>query len=176
MLVRPVTSPSCAAPAAAACRADPAFQEALAKRGIDDASLVWVDPESIAGFEPADLTARRLCWGTVWHRETEDDNGYARPVAGLIPIIDLETLEVLRIEDHGVVPLAAEGGNYRSGTWGPDRTVAPLEIIQPRDRGSRSTASWSPGRTGRFGWASPTARDLCCTTSSTTKATSRARC
>jgi primary-amine oxidase len=132
---RPGVSSEEARMAAAACRADPAFQEALAKRGIDDASLVWVDPESIGGFEPEDLAARRLCWGTVWHRETEDDNGYARPVAGLIPIIDMETLEVLRIEDHGVVPLAAEGGNYRSGTWGPDRTVAPLEIIQPEGPG-----------------------------------------
>jgi primary-amine oxidase len=132
---RPGVSSEEARMAAAACRADPAFQEALAKRGIDDASLVWVDPESIAGFEPEDLAARRLCWGTVWYRGTEDDNGYARPVAGLIPIIDMETLEVLRIEDHGVVPLAAEGGNYRSGTWGPDRTVAPLEIIQPEGPG-----------------------------------------
>ena len=121
--------------AAGQCLEQPAEQQALAKRGIDDASLVWVDPESIAGFEPEDLAGRRLCWGTVWHRETEDDNGYARPVAGLVPIIDLETLEVLRIEDHGVVPLAAEGGIYRSGTWGPDRTVAPLEIIQPEGPG-----------------------------------------
>ena len=88
---RPGVSSEEARMAAAACRADPAFQEALAKRGIDDSSLVWVDPESIAGFEPEDLAARRLCWGTVWHRETEDDNGYARPVAGLIPIIDMET-------------------------------------------------------------------------------------
>ena len=132
---RPGVSSEEARMAAAACRSDPAFQQALAKRGIDDASLVWVDPESITGFEPADLAGRRLCWGTVWHRETEDDNGYARPVAGLVPIIDLETLEVLRIEDHGVVPLAAEDGNYRSGTWGPDRAVAPLEITQPEGPG-----------------------------------------
>ncbi|MFI5953274.1 primary-amine oxidase [Cryptosporangium sp. NPDC051539] len=116
---------------AQACREDPAFQAALAKRGITDPSLVWVDPESITGFEPEDLADRRLSWGTVWHRETADDNGYARPVAGLVPILDLESLEVLRIEDHGVLPMASEHGNYRSGSWGPDREVSGLEISQP---------------------------------------------
>ncbi|MFE7977834.1 primary-amine oxidase [Streptomyces shenzhenensis] len=132
---RPGVSSEEARMVAQACRDDQGFQAALAKRGIDDVSLVWVDPESITGFEPEDLQGRRLSWGTVWHRETADDNGYARPVAGLVPIIDLETLEVVRIEDHGVIPLAGEGGNYRSGTWGPDREVAPLEIIQPEGPG-----------------------------------------
>ncbi len=52
-------------------------------------------------------------------------------MAGLVPIIDLETLKVIAIEDHGVLPMASETGNYRSGTWGPDREVSKLEIIQP---------------------------------------------
>ncbi|WP_432841757.1 primary-amine oxidase [Dactylosporangium sp. CA-092794] len=132
---RPGVSSEEARMVAQACREDAEFQKALAKRGIADASLVWVDPESITGFEPEDLAGRRLSWGTVWHRESADDNGYARPVAGLVPIVDLETLTVLRIEDHGVVPLAAEAGNYRSGTWGPDRHVAPLDIVQPEGPG-----------------------------------------
>jgi primary-amine oxidase len=128
---RPGVSSEEARLVAAACREDAGMKEALAKRGITDSSLVWVDPESITGFEPEGLEDRRLSWGTVWHRESEDDNGYARPVAGLVPIVDLETLEVLHIEDHGVIPMASETGNYRSGTWGPDREVAPLEITQP---------------------------------------------
>ncbi|WP_431895688.1 primary-amine oxidase [Micromonospora haikouensis] len=132
---RPGVSSEEARMVAQACREDAAFQAALARRGITDVSLVWVDPESITGFEPKDLVGRRLSWGTVWHRVSEDDNGYARPVAGLVPIIDLETLEVVRIEDHGVLPMASETGNYRSGTWGPDRHVAPLEIVQPEGPG-----------------------------------------
>ncbi|SDZ42049.1 primary-amine oxidase [Herbiconiux ginsengi] len=132
---RPGVSSDEARMVAVAARNSPILKEALAKRGIHDTSLVWVDPESITGFEPEDLADRRLSWGTVWHRLTADDNGYARPVAGLVPIIDLETLEIVRLEDHGVIPLAAETGNYRSGTWGPDRTVAPLEIVQPEGPG-----------------------------------------
>ncbi|GLY17620.1 amine oxidase [Kineosporia sp. NBRC 101677] len=132
---RPGVSSEEARLVAAACREDQGLKDALAKRGITDVSLVWVDPESITGFEPAGYEDRRLSWGTVWHRETADDNGYARPVSGLVPIVDLETLKVIAIEDHGVVPMASETGNYRSGTWGPDREVAPLEIIQPQGPG-----------------------------------------
>lgn len=132
---RPGVSSDEARAIARAAREHPLLKEALAKRGITDTTHVWVDPESITGFEPEDLMDRRLSWGTVWYRESADDNGYARPVAGLVPILDLETLDIIRIEDHGVIPMASEGGNYRSGTWGPDRTVAPLEITQPEGPG-----------------------------------------
>ncbi|GAA1682340.1 primary-amine oxidase [Microbacterium lacus] len=132
---RPGVSSDEARMVAQAARNHPLLKEALAKRGITDTSLVWVDPESMTGFEPEGYEDRRLSWGSVWHRESVDDNGYARPVAGLVPILDLETLDIIELEDHGVIPLASEGGNYRSGTWGPDREVAPLEIIQPQGPG-----------------------------------------
>lgn len=128
---RPGVSSDEARMIAAAARTSPLLLEALAKRGIMDASLVWVDPESITGFEPEDLADRRLSWGTVWHRESIDDNGYGRPVAGVVPILDLDTLEVVRVEDHGVIPMASETSRYGSGTWGPDREVSQLDIIQP---------------------------------------------
>ena len=132
---RPGVSSDEARMVAQAARNHPLLKEALAKRGITDTSLVWVDPESMTGFEPEGYEDRRLSWGSVWHRESADDNGYARPVAGLVPILDLETLDIIELEDHGVIPLATEGGNYRSGTWGPDREVAPLEITQPHGPG-----------------------------------------
>lgn len=118
--------------AAAACREDPRFLEALAKRGIHDASLVWIDAETIGGFVPEKYAGRRLAWGSVWYRTHEADNGYARPIGNLVPIMDLETGEVLEIEDTGALPVPQEGGNHRSGDWGPDRTdLKPLEIHQP---------------------------------------------
>ncbi|PWB96021.1 primary-amine oxidase [Homoserinimonas hongtaonis] len=118
-----------------AARKSPLLLEALAKRGITDASLVWVDPESITGFEPEDIADRRLSWGTVWFRESNEDNGYGRPVAGVVPILDLDTLEVIRVEDHGVIPMASETSRYESGTWGADREVSVLDIIQPNGPG-----------------------------------------
>jgi primary-amine oxidase len=128
-------SPGCtseeARMAAAACRKDPAFQEALAQRGIHDVSLVMIDPESIGGFEPPEYLGRRLTWGSVWARTSESDNGYARPVQGVVPIIDMERMEVLRVEDHGVIPLAAEAGDFGAGTVPERPGLRPLDVVQP---------------------------------------------
>ncbi|TXN30405.1 primary-amine oxidase [Lacisediminihabitans profunda] len=118
-----------------AVRADAGVLAALAARGITDAAQVWVDPESITGFEPEGLTERRLSWATLWYVENPEDNGYSRPIPGLVPIVDLETLEVVKIEDHGVTPIPPEIGNYGSGAWGPDREVSALDIVQPNGPG-----------------------------------------
>ena len=117
--------------AAQACREDPEFLAALARRGIDDASLVMIDAESIGGFVPERHAGRRVAWGATWHREDVADNGYARPVEGVVPIIDLDTLEVLEVEDHGVVPMATERGTFAPGEWGERPGLTPLEIVQP---------------------------------------------
>ena len=118
--------------AAQVCREAPAFQEAMAKRGIEDLSLLVIDAESIGGFEPAGLEEERLAWGSVWHRVDEEDNGYARPVQGVVPIINLTTMEVIEVEDHGVVPISEEAGPIAPGSWGPQRPgLQPLEVEQP---------------------------------------------
>jgi primary-amine oxidase len=118
--------------AAQACRDSPLFREALALRGIDDVSLIMIDAESIGGFEPARYADRRLTWGTVWHRTDESDNGYARPVQGVVPIIDMHTMEVLEVEDHGVVPISREAAPLEPGGFGPDRDgLRPLDVVQP---------------------------------------------
>lgn len=129
---RPGISSEEARAAAQACRESPEFQEVLAKRGIDDVSLVMIDPESIGGFEPEKYAGRRLTWGTVWHKVDEEDNGYARPVQGVVPIIDMATMEVLEVEDHGLVPLSEEAGPLEPGAFGPERPgLKELEIVQP---------------------------------------------
>lgn len=118
--------------AAQACRDDATFQAALAKRGIDDPALVMIDPESIGGFEPERYKGRRLAWGTVWAKTDVEDNGYARPVQGVVPIIDLTTMEVLEVEDHGVIAMSEEAGPIEPGAWGPDRPgLKELDIVQP---------------------------------------------
>jgi primary-amine oxidase len=117
--------------AAQACRQSALFRAALAKRGIHDVSLVMIDAESMGGFEPEKYKGRRVTWGTVWHRTTEGDNGYARPVQGVVPIIDMHTMEVLEVEDHGVVPLSEEAGPLERGAWGPDRPgLEALDVVQ----------------------------------------------
>lgn len=117
--------------AAAACREDARFQAVLAKRGITDMSLVMIDPESIGGFEPPEYDGRRLTWGSVWLKNSPEDNGYARPVQGVVPIIDMERMTVLQVEDHGDVPLARESGDYSAGSHPPRVGLRPLDVVQP---------------------------------------------
>ncbi|MGX6447893.1 primary-amine oxidase [Patulibacter sp. S7RM1-6] len=134
--------------AAQACRESPEFRAALAKRGITDMSLVVIDAESMGGFEPERYADRRVTWGTVWQKVDVEDNGYARPVQGVVPIVDMHTMEVLEVEDHGVIPMSEEAGPIEPGAW-PARTAdedgvsptdpalgvrdapKPLEVVQP---------------------------------------------
>jgi primary-amine oxidase len=118
--------------AAQACRASATFQAALARRGIDDVSATVIDAESIGGFIPERYAGRRIAWGSVWHRSDDADNAYARPVQGVVPLIDLHTMEVLEVEDHGVIEMSEEAGPLEAGAWGATRPgLRRLAVIQP---------------------------------------------
>jgi len=119
----------------AAVKRSSAFQEALKKRGVTDVELVMVDPWSagIYGTElPADA-GKRLSRALCWVRREAKDNGYARPLDGIIAVVDLNKMEVLRVEDYGVVPLPPESGNWAREYVGDVRQdLKPLEIVQSR--------------------------------------------
>ena len=115
----------------AAVRADPRWQEALRKRGVTDFSLTMVDPWSAGNFGFADDQGRRLSRALTWVRRSPDDNGYARPVANLLTVVDLNAMKVVRVEDHGVVPLPPEDANYSPEVAGSRPDLKPLEIRQP---------------------------------------------
>ena len=115
----------------AAVRADPRWQEAMRKRGVTDFSLTMVDPWSAGHFGFRDDEGRRLSRALTWVRRSPDDNGYARPVANLLTVVDLNAMQVVRVEDHGVVPLPPEDANYSPDVAGTRTDLKPLEIRQP---------------------------------------------
>jgi primary-amine oxidase len=115
----------------AAVRADPRWQEAMRKRGVTDFSLAMVDPWSAGHFGFPDEEGRRLSRTLTWVRRRPDDNGYARPVANLIAVVDLNEMKVLRVEDHGVVALPPEDANYSAEAAGTRDDLKPIEIRQP---------------------------------------------
>ena len=116
----------------AAVKASPDFQAALLKRGITDPDLVMVDPWSAGNYGLEDEQGLRLSRALSWVRSSATDNGYARPIEGVIAVIDLNKMEVLRIEDHGVVPLPPQAGNYSPEFVKNYRQdLKPLEIVQP---------------------------------------------
>ncbi len=116
----------------AAVKANHEFIEALAKRGVTETDLVMVDAWSAGNFGIEDEEGLRLIFGRCWLKTGPNDNGYARPIEGIIPVVDLNRMEVLRVEDHGIVPLPPEDGNYAAELVQNFREdLKPLEITQP---------------------------------------------
>ena len=116
----------------AAAKRSPAFREALERRGIADPELVMVDPWSVGWYGDPAEAGRRLARGFCWLRRSAGDNGYARPIEGLHPLIDLNAMEVVEVEDHGIVPLPPDDGNYAARFQAALRgDLKPLAILQP---------------------------------------------
>ena len=117
----------------AAVKASPEFQEAIKKRGITDPNLVMVDPWSAGYYGIEDEEGQRLSRALCWVRSNPTDNGYARPIEGVIPVVDLNKMEVIRVEDYGVVPLPPKPGNYSREYIDEFRSdIKPLDITQPQ--------------------------------------------
>ena len=116
----------------AAVKDDPDFVEALSKRGITDVDMVMVDAWSAGNFGVEEEEGLRLVFARCWLKTGPNDNGYARPIEGVIPVVDLNRMEVLRVEDHGIVPLPPNDGNYAAEYIEDFRNdLKPLEITQP---------------------------------------------
>ena len=117
-----------------AARKCPEFQAAMKKRGITDMSLVMIDAWSAGhyGNEPAADKDKRLVRSLSWVRSEPMDNGYARPIEGVVTVIDLNRKEVVRVEDHGVVPLPPKAGNWGRSAFPNSRSdLKPLDVSQP---------------------------------------------
>jgi len=113
-------------------RDDENFRRALAERGVTDFEAVQIDAWPAGNFGYPEEAGRRLARCVAFLKPTPGDNEWAHPVDGLIALVDLNSLEVLRIDDHGVVPIPPEPGNFDVEAAGQLRDdLAPLEITQP---------------------------------------------
>ncbi|HTT86368.1 MAG TPA: primary-amine oxidase [Acidimicrobiales bacterium] len=115
-----------------ALKEHPDWQAAMRRRGVEDLDSVQIDPWPAGSFDLAHEEGRRICRCLCYVRETPEDNGYARPVEGVIGFVDMARGEVLEVLDTGVVPLPPERGSYYPEDAGPLRAdLKPLEIVQP---------------------------------------------
>jgi primary-amine oxidase len=109
---------------------DPGVQEALRLRGITEFDGVMVDPWSAGHY--GDEDKGRLLRALVWVKiGGPDDNGYAHPVENLVVYVDTNEQKVARIEDHGVVPVPQQPGNYTPDVVEPRADLKPVSITQP---------------------------------------------
>ena len=130
--------------------------------GIDDTSLVMADIWSAGYYGHAEEAGRRLARPLCFLRSDPTDNGYARPLEGIRPVVDLNTMTVVRVEEYGHWPLPPEAGNYAADRVPHPRTdIKPLAITQPDGPGFTVTGNvvrwqnWSAvvGFTAREGLA-----------------------
>jgi primary-amine oxidase len=116
-------------------RAHPAVVEALARRGVTDMSLVLTDMWAYgAALVPERYRGLRIGWCDVWYRDSEQGNPYAHHVTGLHPVLDLNAMTLLELEDNppaGKVTEAAGGEYLPRFLPTPLREVKPLQISQP---------------------------------------------
>ena len=116
----------------AAVKRDPKFREAMEKRGITDLDLLMLDCLTPGNFGIEEEKGKRLAFVRCHVRSSPTDHRYARPVDGLIVAVDLNKMEVLRVEDLGIVPVPPKAGNYTAEFVKEFRTdLKPLDIVQP---------------------------------------------
>jgi primary-amine oxidase len=112
-------------------RADPAWQAAIAKRGITDTQNVLVDTWA-AGVLPAKGAApgARLCRAISFYRG-QNKNGYGRPIEGVVAVVDVNQGKVVEVVDTGVRPVARSAQDFDAKSLGRPRAgLKPLSVEQ----------------------------------------------
>jgi len=112
----------------------PEFASALKTHyGIGDTALVMVDIWSAGYYGHAEERGLRLARPLCFLRADPTDNGYARPIEGIRPVVDLNTMQVIRVEEYGHWPLPPQAGNYAANRVPEKRSdIKPLSITQPQ--------------------------------------------
>ena len=112
---------------------DPDFKAALKKHhGITDTSLVMVDIWSAGYYGQEEEKTKRLARPLCFLRSDPTDNGYVRPIEGIRPVVDLNEMKVLRIEEYGKWDIPKGEANYAGDRIKKPRTdIKPLVIEQP---------------------------------------------
>ncbi len=113
--------------------ASPEFKAALKRQyGVEDTSLVMVDIWSAGNYGSEEDRTMRLARPLCFLRMDPTDNGYAKPIEGLRPVVDLNAMKVIRVEEYGHWPLPPQQSNYAADRRRSFRDdIKPLEINQP---------------------------------------------
>ena len=119
-----------------ALRREPRLIGALAARGITDMDAVLIDVWGYRGFlVPERYAGRRVGWTDTWFRSAPGSNPYANPVNGLHCIVDLNSMELLEVEDTFIVEKPPGVMGEYVPRHVPDlrlrADLEPIEITQP---------------------------------------------
>ena len=113
-------------------KSNPEYLEGLEKRGIDDVSKVYVEGLTQGNFGTEEERTKRMMRAHSFYVEEPGHNPHVRSIDGLVPVVDMNKMEVLRVEDFGVRPIPPETGNYQDQFQDQLRDApARLDITQP---------------------------------------------
>ncbi len=111
---------------------DPDFQQALAKRGVEDFSRVYCPPLTASYFAIPDEEGKRLLKVPCFDLNGTT-NPYAKPIEGLYAVVDLNARKVLEVVDTGVVPTPPDAAQFDEGSVGELRQKL-YPIVQKQER------------------------------------------
>ena len=87
-------------------------------------------PAGVFGYDCEE--GRRITRCISFLRADQTDNGYARPIEGLIVHFDMANNEVIEVIDHGVTPLPPNRASYYAEDQPRMREgLKPISITQP---------------------------------------------
>jgi primary-amine oxidase len=118
-------------------RADPAFQAAIRKRGITNIADVQVDPWAPGLLDPK-TEPRTTRWvRALAYVKGKQHNGYARPIEGLVALVNLTEMRVGRVIDLGVYPVPPQTADLDQRAIVREQGIKlrtapkPLQTLQP---------------------------------------------
>ncbi|MDX1590775.1 MAG: hypothetical protein R3283_02360 [Balneolaceae bacterium] len=119
----------------AVAKEHPDFIEAMSKRGYDDLTLIdiYFGPPGYFGTDEEE--GRRIA-----HGHASDPSGYrntwGRHIEGVTVVADMNTMEILRVVDEGVVPVSETNIDFNKASIPDVREVpGPMLVIQPDGAG-----------------------------------------
>jgi primary-amine oxidase len=113
-------------------KADAGWRAAMAKRGITTYDDVLCNPLAVGHVADPKLRAHRLMKVPCFDVSGNRDNIYARPVEGLLALVDLSARKVIELVDLGVVRVPTAAPRFDRASQGSDRTpLKPVEMTAP---------------------------------------------
>lgn len=118
-----------------AIESSPAYIEALAKRGITDIKKVVTTPLTVGYFDNKDgLQQQDRLLKIVSYLDVGDGNYWAHPIENLVAVLDLVQKKIIKVEDHGVIPVPMKATAYDGSDRKASTPPKPLEISEPQGK------------------------------------------
>ena len=110
-------------------KADKRWQDAMHRRGFKNFDEIQIDTWA-AGQVPAAHRGTRLLRALSYFKG-QQINFYGRPIEGVTALVNMNTGQVVEVNDTGLVPLAPPSQEFDEKSTGVREAPKPLTITQP---------------------------------------------